>query len=142
MTQSKLFAASSRISCIRPDVRLAIGSASASPPGRSESDDDRFTTFSGSASRDRSLSLKPFPHGNLKYDVQRRAAKVGVDEQHATLIGFAEREREIRGRQRLSFRGLRAGDHHDLDISSSLSMVQHSGESTVLLDRRGPRQRR
>jgi hypothetical protein len=48
--------------------------------------------------------------GDLKHLGQRRTAKVAVDEQDAAVVGLAERQRDVRRRQRLAF--LRHGARH------------------------------
>ncbi len=68
--------------------------------------------------------------------VQRRPAQVGVDQQHAALVRFAEREAEVCGRQRLAFTWHGAGDHHNLDSPVGLLVVQRGRQPPVLLARR------
>ena len=65
-----------------------------------------------------------------------RPAKVGVDQQHAAFVGFAQREREVHRGQRLALGGLSARQHDDLDAALDLRLVQNAGEPAIGLRRR------
>ena len=65
--------------------------------------------------------------------VNRRPAQIGVNQQHPPLERLAERQRQIRRRDRLAFAGQRAGDHHDLGAAIELQLVQRRRRLAILL---------
>ena len=67
----------------------------------------------------------------------RRTSQVAVNEQDSPSVRFAQRQREIDGRQGLAVTGLRAGDHHDLEASIGLRVMQRRGEAPELFHEHG-----
>ena len=60
--------------------------------------------------------------------------EVGVNAEDAAAIGFAQREREVQGRQRLPLARHGAGHHHLLDPTLHLDVME-SGRKTPVLFR-------
>jgi hypothetical protein len=65
--------------------------------------------------------------------MDRRAAQIGVNEQHAPAVRLAEREGEIHDGERLAFARDRAGDHDRLEPFINLRVVKCRSQSPVLL---------
>ena len=70
--------------------------------------------------RDDSPSVRPERVVDVEHRVERRPPQVGVDEQHGAVVRLAERQREVRGRERLALASDGARDHHDLDAGRRL----------------------
>ena len=68
--------------------------------------------------------------------VQHRPPEVGVDQEHLSLVGFAERERQVGRGQRLAFAGYRAGHHHHPHILIRLGMVEDGRQPPILFPAR------
>ena len=72
---------------------------------------------------------------HVEYLVKRGPSQIRVDEQHAPLIGLAERQGEVRCRKRLALARQRAREHDNLEPVFGLSLMQRGGEPPVLLAR-------
>ena len=103
ITQSNMSRASSRSRRMRADVSPAIGSEFGRP-GRQQRQPLRdLADLHGARRRGGQPLGQPGGVVDLEHLVQRRAPQVGIDQQHGALVGFAERQRQIRGGQRLAF---------------------------------------
>ena len=63
-----------------------------------------------------------------------RSSKVGVNEQHTSPVGLAQREREVHTGERLSLAWHRAGDHDNpgqSSLSENLVLVRILGEESL-----------
>ena len=64
-----------------------------------------------------------------------RPAQVGVDQQHAAVVRLAQRQREVRRRQRFAVARHGARDHDHFQIALDLRVMQRRRELAVLLHR-------
>src|SRR5205814_2629326 len=65
--------------------------------------------------------------------VHGRVPQVGVDQQNPPLIRFAERQRDVRGGERLAFARRRARHHDHFEVAFQLRLMDGGGQLVVLL---------